>query len=196
MLPRFGPYAANTLTAARVACTPLFIIAVCSAEHARFAGVLAVAIFAGAAASDVWDGRLARRWASVSRAGRVFDHFADITFILAALSTYAVIGLAPWWVPAAIGGSFAFYVFDSWARTTSGAPSLIGSRIGHAAGVLNYSLIGVLVCNNSAGIGLLPASFLMKLFWLVPMYSSLAVIARLATRREMTNVGPLIAESK
>ena len=89
------------------------------------------------------------------------------------------------WVPASIAASFGFYVVDSWSRPTVRG-GLIGSRIGHAAGVLNYGLIGVLVCNNSAGIRLLSDSVLRPLFWLVPMYSALAVATRLAGRSEGT----------
>jgi CDP-diacylglycerol--glycerol-3-phosphate 3-phosphatidyltransferase len=173
---------ANLVTAIRVVLTPVFVAALCLHSRASGGGVLAVLIFAVIAASDVFDGRIARRWGTESSAGRTFDHFADICFLLAALSTYAVLGTVPWWVPAAVGGSFGAYVVDSWARNGSGAAGLIGSRIGHAAGVLNYTLVGILVCNNTAGIGLLSAGVLWKLFWLVPIYSALAVIARLAGR--------------
>ena len=69
--------------------TPVFIALVCGARGADAAGVLAVVIFAVIAASDVWDGRVARRWGSESTGGRVFDHFADIGFIVSALSAYA-----------------------------------------------------------------------------------------------------------
>src|SRR5262249_49318542 len=109
-------------------------------------------------------------------------HLADIVFILTALTTYALLGIGPWWVPAAIGGSFAFYVLDSWSRAPVGAPSLIGSRIGHAGGGLDSALIRVLGFNNTVGNGLLSQSVLGKLFWFVPLYSTAAVVARLAAR--------------
>jgi len=47
---------------------------------------------------------------------------------------------------------------------------------------MNYTLIGVLTFNNSAGIGLLPPGVLTMLFWLVPLYSTAAVVTRLAAR--------------
>jgi phosphatidylglycerophosphate synthase len=190
MLRRLRPHAANALTAARLVLTPLFVVAVWSAGERRVWGVLAVALFAVVAASDVWDGRVARRFGSDSSAGRVFDHFADIGFIVVALSAYVWLGTAPWWVPASIAASFGFYVVDSWSRPTVRG-GLIGSRIGHAAGVLNYGLIGVLVCNNSAGIHLLSDSVLCILFGLVPIYSGLAVATRLAARREDAGLLPL-----
>jgi phosphatidylglycerophosphate synthase len=171
--------AANLVTGLRLALTPVFIALACRAGAAGWgAGLLFVVI----AASDVWDGRLARRYGATSRTGRTFDHVVDIGFILSASSMYAVQSLVPWWVPAAIGGSFAFYVIDSWALSAA-APALIGSRVGHLAGICNYSLVGILVFNNTAGIHLLPPALLDKLFWLVPFYSAAAVLSRLAARR-------------
>ena len=181
-------HAANALTALRVVLTPVFACLVYVGDS-TLVGVLAAATFAVVAASDVWDGRVARRWDSASALGRAFDHFADIGFILVALATYASLGLAPWWVPASIAASFLFYVVDSWSR--SSAPGgLIGSRIGHAAGVLNYALIGVLVGNDTAGIHLLSDGVLRVLFWLVPVYSGIAVSARLATRATANGLAP------
>jgi phosphatidylglycerophosphate synthase len=168
--------AANLLTGMRLALTPVFIAL---AWHAGSAGWGAGLLFWVIAASDVCDGRLARRYGSAGRAGRIFDHVADIGFILSASSMYVLQSLVPWWVPAAIGGSFAFYVIDSWSQSAA-APALIGSRVGHLAGICNYSLIGILVFNDTAGIHLLPPAFLDKLFWLVPLYSAAAVLSRLA----------------
>jgi len=191
MLERWGPHAADLLTATRVLLTPFFVLCVWLAEQSRWFGVVAVGIFAVIAASDFFDGRLARRWYRDSSRGRVFDHFADIGFLVAALTAYVGVGLAPWWVPAAVAGAFAFYVFDSRQRraraATADAPTtaltLIGSRLGHSGGVCNYVLVGVLVCNNSARIHLLSAGFLSLLFCLVPLYSGGAVAARVLSRR-------------
>ena len=181
MLQRLGPHAANTLTAARMLLTPVFVALICAAPATPLLGWFAVVIFAAIAASDVIDGRLARRWGSESNVGRTFDHLADIGFILAALWTYTRLGLVPWWVPAAIAASFAFYVIDSWSRPTARG-SLVGSRVGHIGGVCNYVLVGVLVCNDSAAIRALADPTLHVLFCLVPIYSGLAVATRLSAR--------------
>jgi phosphatidylglycerophosphate synthase len=194
MLERLGPYAANALTALRVGLTPVFVVLAARAQGHVVWGFLAVLVFASVAASDVWDGRVARRWGSASGRGRVFDHLADIGFILVALSTYAALGIAPWWVPAAIAGAFGFYVVNSWWRPRGVSPARLGSRIGHAGGVCNYVLIGVLVCNNSAGIGALSASVLQWLFALVPIYSGLAVLVGVAARQEWLGEGRLLAD--
>jgi len=181
MLQRLRSHSANALTTGRVLLTPVFVAFICAAPGTPLLGWLAVVVFAAIAASDVVDGRLARRWGSASNVGRTFDHLADIGFILAALSTYARLGLVPWWVPAVIAASFAFYVIDSWSRPTARG-GLIGSRVGHIGGVCNYVLIGVLVCNDSAAIRALSDSTLHVLFCLVPIYSGLAMATRLSAR--------------
>jgi phosphatidylglycerophosphate synthase len=182
MFDRLAPQLGNLLTASRLLLTPVFLLLVIAARESRLSGWLAVLVFTAVAASDVWDGRFVRRWASESTFGRFLDHFADIGFLLPALGVYVWIGIMPWWVPAAVAAAFTFYVIDSQVRRGSGPPSLITSRIGHAGGVANYVLVGVLVCNNSAGIGLLSPGFLFVLYCLVPLYSAAAVIARLASR--------------
>ena len=175
--------AANLLTGARVALTPVFVCAVWFADRSFLLGIVAVAIFAVVAASDILDGRIARRHGRQSAGGRIFDHFADAGFLVVSLSTYSALGVAPWWVPAAVAGAFGFYVIDSWWRTAAVQSGLIGSRLGHLGGVCNYVLVGVLVCNNTARIDLLSPGFLGALFWLVPLYSVAAVVARIAAPR-------------
>lgn len=181
MLERLAPHIGNLLTALRVVLTPVFVTLVIAAPQSLLWGWLAVLVFAAVAASDVWDGRFVRRWGRESRLGRFFDHFADIGFLLPALAVYVWLGLMPWWVPATVAAAFAFYVIDSQLRTAGGPPNLITSRIGHAGGVSNYVLVGVLVCNNSAGIGLLSPRFLFALYCLVPLYSAAAVVARVVS---------------
>jgi len=201
MLERWGPHAANLLTATRVLLTPFFILTVWLADRALAFGLTAVAIFAVVAATDFLDGRAARRWGSDSSAGRVFDHFADIGFLVFALTAYVGVGLAPWWVPAAVAGSFAFYVFDSRqlrrrpsvGNQRAATPTLIGSRLGHIGGVCNYVLVGVLVCNNSARIHLLSPAFLSLLFGLVPLYSGAAVVTRILARRTAPPLAELVS---
>jgi phosphatidylglycerophosphate synthase len=195
MFERLGPHAANALTAGRVLFTPVFVGLICAAPTTPVLGWLAVLVFAGIAASDVIDGRVARRWGSASRGGRTFDHLADITFILAALWTYERLGLVPWWVPASIAVSFAFYVIDSWSRPTARG-SLIGSRVGHIGGVCNYVLIGVLVCNDSAAIRALSDATMHLLFCLVPTYSGLAMAMRLSARPATVPPVGMIADAE
>lgn len=173
--------AANLLTGSRLLACPAVIVGASNAPQHRGAVMLVIVAFIVAAASDVWDGRVARRYGHASESGRVFDHFADISFLIVAFATYVCLGLLPWWVPLSVLAAFGFYVLDS-RRRTGAAPSLIGSRIGHLGGICNYVIVGVLVFNHSAGLELLPDWLLLSLFCLVPLYSSASIATRLLTR--------------
>jgi phosphatidylglycerophosphate synthase len=174
-------YAAHAVTLLRPALAPCFAAAVVAAEGGG-SGWIAAALFAVVAASDALDGRLARRFGTASSTGRALDHGADITFLLVALSTYVWIGAAPWWVPAAIGASFAAYAVDSrWRPDVQ--PRWMANRIGHTGGVANYVLVGVLVGNHSVGLAWLPPLLMQALFVAVPIYSGLAIAGRLMARR-------------
>ncbi len=175
------PYAADVLTAGRIVLMPVFVILVVAAEQDRHWGLVAVLVYAIVAASDVCDGRIARRSGHASTRGRWLDHLADIAFLLPALGVYVWLHVMPWWVPASIAIAFAFYAADSHWRNPGNGTVPLASRIGHIGGVSNYVLTGVMVCNRSAGIDLLPHRFLFLLFCLVPIYSFAAVIARLSS---------------
>jgi phosphatidylglycerophosphate synthase len=170
-------HAANAVTGLRIVLTPVFLWSV---RHAQDGGASALAplVFAAVALSDFLDGRVARRLGAANGGGRVLDHGADIVFILAALTLYVRLGAVPWWVPASIAASFAVYVIDSLLRSGR-RPALIGSRIGHLGGVCNYALIGVLVGNDTAGLGWLPTWLMDGLFALVPLYSAAAIAMRM-----------------
>ena len=73
MRERYRAQAANAVTAFRVLATPAFVATALWADGGVTLGALAVVLFAMIAASDVIDGRLARRCASVSDAGRTFE---------------------------------------------------------------------------------------------------------------------------
>jgi phosphatidylserine synthase len=173
-------HAANLISLSRLALAPVFALAVNAAERGA-SGWTAAAVFALVIASDALDGRVARRLGSASPAGRAVDHGADIIFLLTALATYVRIGAAPWWVPAAVLGAFALYVVD-WRWPPAHSPRWNADRIGHAGGVANWVLVGVLVGNRTVGLGWLPPWFMLLLFAAVPAYSGIAIAGRLAAR--------------
>ena len=174
--------AANAVTLLRVLATPAFVWAIWRAEAAGGSPLPALLFFL-AVGSDLADGPVARRLGVASEAGRFVDHLADISFLTTALGAYWSVALVPWWVPAAVAGSFLYYVADSWRQSgTDQRRRLIGSRIGHLAGIGNYTLVGVVACNDSAGLYWLPPGLMWTLFALVPLYSAAAVVSRLLAR--------------
>lgn len=107
-------------------------------------GWLPLVLFGVAAATDFFDGMVARRGRGPTAHGAVLDNVADIAFVMAANGTAAVLRLVPWAVPLAIAASFGVYVLASATRSaTHGTVRMARSSVGHAAGVVNYALAGL-----------------------------------------------------
>jgi CDP-diacylglycerol--glycerol-3-phosphate 3-phosphatidyltransferase len=174
-------HAGDLLTLARVAATPLFVWAFAGGVRGDGErGLLAGVTFALVAASDYFDGPLARRAGRASERGRRWDSWADIVFLETALVAAVALGLTPWWVPASIAASFGWYVIDSWWRTRdTRRPALVASRLGHFGGVCNYVLVGVLTYDQALRLDVLGPEVLSLLYLLVPLYSGAAIAARL-----------------
>lgn len=138
-------YAANAITSVRLVLTAPFLRAVANAYQGGPSWPAALLFFV-VALSDVVDGFVARATQTVSRGGQVFDHTADIVFLLAALVFFASRGAISSLIPVAVAVSFAAYVVDSWRLRRPGATvHLRTSRLGHAGGVVNYAFVAVLV---------------------------------------------------
>jgi phosphatidylglycerophosphate synthase len=100
-----------------------------------FLGAIAVV----GATSDFVDGRVARWMHRADGVGRWLDGFADVTFVVAALSCEARAGAIPIYIPILIVVSFGQYAVDSVMISRSTTP--IKSRLGHWGGVINFSLV-------------------------------------------------------
>lgn len=105
----------NTLTILRIFFVP-FLVAVLVEQDLRidWHGVLvaneflALAIFLAAAATDLLDGYLARRWGQITTVGTLLDPIADKLLISAALVSLVQIRRVPaWMVVLIIGREFA-----------------------------------------------------------------------------------------
>lgn len=95
----------NTLTLLRIFFVPLLVAALVQ-ENVMFtiAGYtftkewLALAIFLAAAATDLLDGYLARRWSQVTTIGTLLDPIADKLLISAALISLVQVRVLPGWM--------------------------------------------------------------------------------------------------
>lgn len=176
-----GLHAGDALTLGRLLLTPLFLW--CFAAGVRggaAAGWAAGLLFAAIAASDYFDGPLARRAGRASDRGRIWDSWADIAFLEGTFVTALALGVTRWWVPVSVAASFGYYVVDSWWQTRGRARrTLVASRIGHLGGVCNYVFAGVLTYNDAFGLHLLGSGFVLALSLLVPLYSAAAIVARI-----------------
>lgn len=105
----------NALTIARIFFVPLLVAALVAQNvSVRIFGItvtnewLALAIFLVAAATDLLDGYLARRWRQVTTIGTLLDPIADKLLISAALISLVQVNAVPgWMVILIVGREFA-----------------------------------------------------------------------------------------
>jgi CDP-diacylglycerol--glycerol-3-phosphate 3-phosphatidyltransferase len=105
----------NTLTLLRIFFVPLLVAALVQEDMGMSSGVvqvpkefIALVIFLAAAATDLLDGYLARRWGQVTTVGTLLDPIADKLLISAALISLVQIRRLPGWlVILIIGREFA-----------------------------------------------------------------------------------------
>ena len=150
----------NLVTLTRVVGAPAFVFCChrAAADGTPAARWSAALLFAAIVGSDVLDGWLARCLRVTSVFGRFLDHGADIFFILLSLGWFAAWGWVTWWLPAAIAWAFGLYAFDSWRRSggTGGQRQLLGSRLGHLGGILNYAAVGGVMAEQALHLPLVP----------------------------------------
>jgi CDP-diacylglycerol--glycerol-3-phosphate 3-phosphatidyltransferase len=129
---------ANALTTVRLLLVYPFWVCM-AAPDARHAG-LAALILVVAIATDLLDGPVARRRGTVSPAGQLLDHTADVLFVTSGLAASAARGDLPWILPALVGAAFVQYVVDS--HGTRRVPRLRPSRLGRYNGVVYFLPLG------------------------------------------------------
>lgn len=88
----------NALTVLRLVLVPVFVVLlfVQPANLAWRAG--ATVVFGVAILTDLFDGRLARRYGLVSDFGKIWDPIADKALTGAAFISLSILGELPWWV--------------------------------------------------------------------------------------------------
>jgi CDP-diacylglycerol---glycerol-3-phosphate 3-phosphatidyltransferase len=101
----------NLLTILRIFFVPLLVVALVQDDlgHSVLGipiakEMLALAIFLAAAATDLLDGYLARRWKQVTTVGTLLDPIADKLLISAALISLVEVRMVPGWIAILIVG--------------------------------------------------------------------------------------------
>jgi cardiolipin synthase len=88
----------NALSALRLIGVPIFVYLVVVAQRDLLAlGVLVLSGF-----SDYLDGKVARAWGQISRVGQLLDPLADRLYVFAAVVTFAMRDIVPWWLAGAL----------------------------------------------------------------------------------------------
>jgi CDP-diacylglycerol--glycerol-3-phosphate 3-phosphatidyltransferase len=105
----------NVLTLLRIFFVPILVAALLMEKRTIVMGgipldnaLIALAIFLAAAATDLLDGYLARRWRQITTVGTLLDPIADKLLISAALISLVQIGIVDaWMVILIVGREFA-----------------------------------------------------------------------------------------
>jgi phosphatidylglycerophosphate synthase len=148
---------ANALTALRLVCGPLLVIALL--ERAAWP---AFAWFLLAVGSDLLDGRVARRYGEASPLGGFLDHVTDAAFVSLGLAALALRGEAPALLPAAVALAFLQYTLDS--RVIQGA-TLRASALGRWNGIAYFVPIGTVVVRDALGLAWPKPHLVLGLGW-------------------------------
>ena len=161
---------ANAVTLTRGMAAPLLVAAIL-----LDARVEALGLFVLAVATDVADGRLARRLGEVSRLGGLLDHGADALFCSLGLGALAWTGALPIPLPFLVAVAFLQYVLDS--RSIEGLP-LRASFLGRWNGILYFVLIGIPVVRDALTLSWPGAGLLSGLGWVLVASTLLSMLDR------------------
>ena len=94
---------ANALTVFRIVLVPVFLAALfMESGESTVWRTVATVVFAVAALTDRYDGRIARRRGLITDFGKMADPIADKALIGGALVGLSILGILPWWVTAVI----------------------------------------------------------------------------------------------
>ena len=172
------PAPADLLTLARLGAAAMMPIAMSRG------GTFPVLLWLVAIGTDFADGRVARRLGGGTDRGALLDPVADVAFILAAFVPAAAWGHVSWLVPGAILASVVRYgVAMARARPRGLGREPARSRVGHAAGVVNYAGVGVLVAAMAWPKSL--ASPCLPVAALVIVVVNLGAVAERSVRRQL-----------
>jgi phosphatidylglycerophosphate synthase len=169
---------ANALTLARAASAPALASTIVGG-HAFAAG----ALFAFAVASDLADGRIARRRGEASPLGGLLDHASDALCVTAGLGALVATGEIPPPLPWLVAAAFLQYVLDSRAVGNAG---LRASPLGRWNGIAYFVLVGIPVVRDALGLGWPGAALVRLLGWLLVASTLASMVDRaLALRRAL-----------
>jgi len=161
---------ANGLTFSRLIMAPVCALAILEGETG-----LAMLLFWLAVATDLADGRVARRRGEASALGALLDHSTDALFVSLGLAAVACRGEVPALLPALIALAFVQYALDS--RALSGRV-LRSSAIGRWNGVLYFVLLGVPVVRDGLGLGWPAGSLVQGMGWVLVASTLVSMIDR------------------
>src|SRR5215813_9227464 len=143
----------NALTLSRIFIVPLLVVVLLTPLSQSLGmppHILGVAIFAAAALTDFFDGRIARSRQQVSKLGKLLDPIADKLLISAALMSLVENQLAPAWaVVIIIGREFAV----TGLRSIAAAEGVVisASKMGKFKMAAQVATVALLIVSSVSG---------------------------------------------
>lgn len=134
---------ANLLSVARALLAVPLVVALSAGEAAA-----ALAVWAAAVATDVLDGRMARRdgRARGRRLGAYLDVAGDAVFLLSGLTVLWTLGALPGWVPLLSVAMLARFF------ATSPSTGLVYDPVGRHYGTILYGVLGLWILGAPPGV--------------------------------------------
>lgn len=167
---------ANALTALRLLCGPLLVLALIDR-----AAVAAALLFWLAVATDLLDGRVARRFGESSALGGFLDHATDAAFVSLGLAALVLRGEAPAPLPLLVALAFLQYTVDS--RVVRGG-ALRASALGRWNGIAYFVPVGTVVVRDALALAWPGRGILLALGWALVASTLVSMADRaLALRR-------------
>ena len=165
---------ANAITLARLGLAPALVAAILGD-----AALIGMAVFAVAVATDVADGRVARRRAETSALGGALDHAVDAVFVTAGTAALAAQGALPHPLPVLIAAAFLHYAVG--ARAPDGG--LRGSWLGRWNGIAYYAIVAVPLVRDGIGLAWPGAPLVRALGWLLVATTLASMAGRVTLAR-------------
>jgi cardiolipin synthase len=172
---------ANALTLLRLALAPWLAWSVCNAVAEA-----ALACFALAVATDLADGRVARRFGEASPLGGFLDHATDALFVATGLGALALAGAVPAPLPVLVLAAFLQYALDS--RALAGRP-LRASALGRWNGIAYFVLLGIPVVRDGLALGWPDAALVRSFGWALVASTVASMADRLLALRAPRSAG-------
>lgn len=167
----------NVLSCIRILLVPILVaVLLTEFEGKEFVGL---ALFLIAAATDVVDGWVARRWGLVTRLGKLLDPAADKILTSAAFISLVELGEAPAWVVVTIiAREFAISTLRSVAATQNLV--IAASWSGKVKTVVQVVAISLLIVHQRLGVLVPLANLALYLALAVSIYSGIEYAVRYA----------------
>lgn len=180
----------NVLSCIRILLVPILVAALLTEfDGKEFVGL---ALFLVAAATDLLDGWVARRWGLVTRLGKLLDPAADKILTSAAFISLVELGLAPAWVVVTIvAREFAISTLRSVAATQDLV--IAASWSGKVKTVVQVAAISLLIIHERLGVVAPLAEIVLYMALAVSIYSGIEYAVRYA--RTLLGHGPAPVEA-